>query len=252
LSYEDDGETSGYQRGEFRETGLSYERTSSAHVVEIHASKGSFPGALERRAFTVELRGIGSARGVKVNGKKAEFEFLPGSGVCRVALPESPVGTAFRVEIDADVEDPAAARLRAFKARAEKLLGRPVKGGGVLEIIKAEAGSPRAHDLLLLAGCGFVLKNEHKFLLPGKTALRFYPGSGDVRAGGFSVRHMEEASGSWRELSSSEVAVSSPEPVPLPEFNNHPWDERRADGRRRAEMRVLVGGREILFTLGRP
>lgn len=69
--YEDDGETVAYQRGEVRSTTLEQESTDDGVTVTIAPSKGTYKGAIEKRANVVRLTTDGRPQcaGVNLNGK---------------------------------------------------------------------------------------------------------------------------------------------------------------------------------------
>jgi hypothetical protein len=83
VLYEDDGLSNGYQRGACRrsalEAGLDPERKRM--TVKIGPAAGSYPDALQARAWTVRLHpapGLGPIREVRVDGRKvAGWRLVP-------------------------------------------------------------------------------------------------------------------------------------------------------------------------------
>lgn len=71
MLYEDDGETVAYQQGEVRSTTLEQESTDDGVKVTIAPSKGTYKGAIEKRANVVRLTTDGRPQcaGVTLNGK---------------------------------------------------------------------------------------------------------------------------------------------------------------------------------------
>ncbi len=106
--YEDDGHSVGYKTSAFRRTAIGMNSTPNRTAVTIAPVKGTFPGALAARSWTLRLhlpRGQ-KATGASVEGKSVKWTRLPqnakapmpfGSGpaadgdVVEVSVPQTPV-----------------------------------------------------------------------------------------------------------------------------------------------------------------
>jgi hypothetical protein len=120
--YEDDGQTTAYQTGQFRKTlvTVSLNKERGSVLVEIGAAKGDFKGALLQRRWILRLHAPSGwpnlASNVSLNGKKeaADFHYFPrtetampfgdrtGSpdgGIFELELPAAPVSRTQRIEI---------------------------------------------------------------------------------------------------------------------------------------------------------
>jgi alpha-glucosidase len=91
--YEDAGDGFNHENGEFARREVSCEATEGRVAVRFGGRQGSF--APPRETILLELRGVGSARSVSVNGEGAEPATTE-SGVV-VALPETDAETTVEV-----------------------------------------------------------------------------------------------------------------------------------------------------------
>ena len=64
--YEDEGDTEDYKKGTFTTTKIRHEGQS----ITIEPRKGSFPGMLKNRAYTVEFLAMDRPKSVTINGVK--------------------------------------------------------------------------------------------------------------------------------------------------------------------------------------
>lgn len=101
--YDDDGETQGYQRGEFARTCVRSRRGDRAHRVHIDAMQGHYRGRPTHRRYVVELLDAGIPETIEVNGQRLPFSAAPRprtwlfdtASLCiRVDLGEAPVDEA--------------------------------------------------------------------------------------------------------------------------------------------------------------
>jgi len=72
ILYEDEFDNYNYEKGAFTEISVTW--NNSSRILTIGARKGSYPGMLENRMFTVTLQD-GTAKTVQYNGKKVEVKF---------------------------------------------------------------------------------------------------------------------------------------------------------------------------------
>lgn len=73
VLYEDDGATSGYQRGEHARTGVRFQSDTEDLTVEVLPVLGSYPGMLEERSLEIRLPGTLPPKSVRCNGKSIEY-----------------------------------------------------------------------------------------------------------------------------------------------------------------------------------
>jgi alpha-glucosidase (family GH31 glycosyl hydrolase) len=73
--YEDDGVTTGYLKGEWSQTVLTYRRLENKVTVIISPSKDSYPGQVEKRSYHVELCETAKPRDVVVRHGQSETDY---------------------------------------------------------------------------------------------------------------------------------------------------------------------------------
>jgi alpha-glucosidase (family GH31 glycosyl hydrolase) len=73
--YDDQGVEFGYQHGAFTRTEIVHRQRGRVSSLTIDPARGSFPGALGRRAWTVQLIGVGLPARVTVDGRRAPFSY---------------------------------------------------------------------------------------------------------------------------------------------------------------------------------
>ena len=241
LLYDDDGESRDYQQGKCAQTELTYENRAGVHVLELGGTKGAYPGQPLTRAYAVELHCVAAVNKVLVNGSAAPFKFDADANFCRVELPESPLSSVFVVELTADEVSAELIRSRNFIRRAELLLGRPFNGMTPAAVIAEYA----AADLLRLAGCGTVMKNENLYLRGDKNRLKFYPGCPEIaQAVEFKASYLEEQDNGCSEVFAAGFKSGDTRfPIQLPGFNGG----NQADVKRRIEVTAAVHGQQIVF-----
>jgi alpha-glucosidase len=67
--YQDDGHTTGYQRGECAFTTVRQRTTRGRTILTIEATRGSFPGMATSMAYRIVLHGRLAAKDVRINGE---------------------------------------------------------------------------------------------------------------------------------------------------------------------------------------
>ncbi|MFA7230716.1 MAG: TIM-barrel domain-containing protein [Victivallaceae bacterium] len=241
VLYEDDGETRDYQQGKFAQTTLCYENNAGTHILKIGGTEGVYSGQPLKRAYTVELHCVSTVKKVLVNGCAAAFKFNLETNVCSVELPESPLSATFVVEITADEVSAELVRARNFVRRAELLLDKSLTHLTPATIIM-EYATP---DLLRLAGCGAIMKNENLYLRGDKKRLKFYPGSPETaQVVEFKASYCEEQDDGCSTVFAVEFNFHDTRfPIQLPEFNV----TNQINGKRCIEVTAQVHGRQIAF-----
>ena len=73
--YDDPGLGFGYQHGAFTRTEIVHTQRRRISTLTIDPARGSFPGALTRRAWTIRLVGISRPVKVTVDGRATQFSY---------------------------------------------------------------------------------------------------------------------------------------------------------------------------------
>jgi hypothetical protein len=73
--YDDQGLGFGYQHRAFTRTEILHTERGRISMLTIDPARGSFHGALARRAWTIQLLGIGRPVRVTVDGRAARFSY---------------------------------------------------------------------------------------------------------------------------------------------------------------------------------
>ena len=84
--YEDAGNGFGYESGEFARRSISCDASHDRVTVRLAEREGSF--VPEREEVRLELRGVGAAEGVRVDGEERESNYE--DGALTVSLGERP------------------------------------------------------------------------------------------------------------------------------------------------------------------
>ena len=161
--YEDDGETTAYERGQSATTPLSYSRKSNLVTVTVGAAKGRYAHQPAARSLIVELPGTRRAAAVMLNGKP-----LPASASTydaamftnKITLPVRPIGQPTVVTADA-----APADLTRLHVRA---------------IVRHLIPDGPEETNLAASGIGLVRKNEGAYLYNGTVRDTFYAPHGVI------------------------------------------------------------------------
>ena len=172
--YEDDGVTTAYQKGAFALTPLTYSARKGSVTVTVGAATGTYAGQPTTRGITVELPDTQQATGATRDGQPVAITYDAATATNRITLPPRPVGQATTLIVQAAPADTDALRVRAVARRMAGILGQPVAGATVHDLLQAAiAAAPLGDDaareaLLAAAGVGVVHKNEGAYLYRGK------------------------------------------------------------------------------------
>jgi alpha-glucosidase (family GH31 glycosyl hydrolase) len=119
--YEDDGQTTGYQKGESATTALTYTRTGDDVTITIAATKGTYTNQPKTRALTLELPN--TQPGVTVDDAKTTYD--PATFTTRIELPAAPIDAERTVKVHV-AETPAdQVTAAATNKHFEALTGMP-------------------------------------------------------------------------------------------------------------------------------
>ena len=169
--YEDDGQSTQYQQGQFATTSLSYTRRGSVVTVTVGAAKGKYRGQPASRAITVELPDTGHAIKSVVNGHPVSITYDARTLTNRVTLPARPIGQAVTVVVQTVPVDLTILHTRAAARRMAGVVGHLLAGRTVKQILAtalAADKSPSDQEIILAsAGIGFVRKNVGAYLYHG-------------------------------------------------------------------------------------
>ncbi|MDU1890164.1 MAG: glycoside hydrolase family 31 protein [Dysgonomonas sp.] len=73
--YEDDGQTTEYEKGIYATTELIYQRNGNNVILTVSPSKGEYKGQPLKRSYKFELAAFGNVKNIKVNNKKVKASF---------------------------------------------------------------------------------------------------------------------------------------------------------------------------------
>ena len=98
--YEDDGETTDYERGRFATTRLSYRCSEAKHIITVAPTVGEYEGLVRKRAYRIEFGCGKSPVSVTVDNRKTRFVYDPDRRLCVIDVSERPVDKTMVVIID--------------------------------------------------------------------------------------------------------------------------------------------------------
>ena len=193
--YEDDGVTTGYERGLSATTPLSYTRRGSAVTVTVGATHGHYAGQPVKRSLIIELPDTLRATEVTVSGRPAAVAYDAPTHINRVTLPARPVGQALTVVVQAKPGGWDALHVQAAMRRARGVKGTPSvvylpawvgatpNASTAAHVLLAVAGAQKTsptltpaqqETLLSTMGVGLVHKNQGAYLYHGAVRDLFY------------------------------------------------------------------------------
>ncbi len=165
--YEDDGVTTGYERGQSATTPLSYTRHGALVTVAIGAVRGHYAGQPTRRSLIVELPDTARAAKATVNGLPAAVLYDAAMFTNRIIVPARPVGSATTIMLTAAPAGSEACQLVAAARRVNGILGENPPGG-MFSVLNGPAATPAQKEALLaVAGVGLVAHNQSPTLYRG-------------------------------------------------------------------------------------
>ncbi|MBV9851531.1 MAG: DUF5110 domain-containing protein [Armatimonadetes bacterium] len=180
--YEDDGQTTAYQRGQLATTPLSYVRHGNTVTVMVGAARGRYAGQPSQRSIIVELPDTGRASRATADGKPVTVTDDAANFVNRITLPAGPITRPATVVVQVAPAVAAVLHQRAVARRMAGVLGRPVTGQGVKAMLTAALSqtedSAEQNELLAAAGVGLVHHNEEPYLYGNASRDYFYAPTG--------------------------------------------------------------------------
>ncbi len=164
--YEDDGVTTGYERGKFAVTPLSYTRHGSVITVKIGAARGHYAGQPTSRNIIVELPGTGLGTTTAIYGKPGVIAYDAATCTNRITVPARPIGQATVITLKEEPAHLAKLQTQAVRRRIAAVTGKPA--ATVQEALTDPLLTPSQQETLLaVAGIGLVAHNQSPTLYHG-------------------------------------------------------------------------------------
>ena len=167
--YEDDGVTSGYQKGESATTPLTYVRHGDAITLTIGPTRGQFKGQPLSRGYTLVLPCTVKMTACSVAGASGTYDEATFTN--RIELPSSSVTQAISVTLHAKEIDPAEITKRAVAAHLDALFDEPYNAWR-----QKNASVPPDLQVAFAAAQGVALLglNRHPYLRDIKETLTYF------------------------------------------------------------------------------
>jgi hypothetical protein len=177
--YEDDGLTTGYERGQCATTPLTYTRRGSQVTVTIGATAGRYTGQLAQRSLSVDLPDTAHGTKVTVNGQPASCAYDAATFTNRIAVPAHSIRQATTLILNAAPAGIDTLHTRAVARRMKAVTGKPAPS--VQAALSNPMLSPAQQEALLaVAGVGLVAHNEGSYLYHGSIQNYLYGPRGTV------------------------------------------------------------------------
>ncbi len=174
--YEDDGVTTGYERGQSATTPLTYTRRGSQITVTIGAAVGSYAGQPAMRGLVIELPDTARATAAQINGKPAAAAYDAVTWTNRVMVPARSVRRAAVITVNAAPAGFDALHGAAVTRRIEAVTGKP--SPNVQAALADPSLTPTQQETLLaVAGVGLAAHNQSSTLYHGSIQNVLYNGS---------------------------------------------------------------------------
>ena len=179
--YEDDGVSTGYKRGQFAVTPLSYTRRGNVITVTVGAAQGRYASQPARRNILVELPNTARGTKVTVNGKLGVMAYNAATCTSRITVPARPVGQATVIMLKEEPANLSKLQTQALQRRIAAVTGKPA--ATVQEALVDPSLSPvQQETLLAVAGVGLAAHNQSPTLYHGTVQDYFYSPAGTVTA----------------------------------------------------------------------
>lgn len=213
VVYEDDGDTTGYERGERATTQLSYTRRGNEITVAVAPTQGSFKGQPSTRRYVVELPCTAKLTSCSLANAKTTYDEKTLTN--RIELPESSIRTGWTLVVDAAQIDPARIAQQAVAQHLQDLLGQPYAAWKA-----AHTPLPAEMETAFAAAQGVALveQNVHPYLLGSSTVLLYAHNHQETP----DAVSMTVGNGPAAQLS---LRPGDPVPVPPPAEQTHADDE---------------------------
>ena len=211
--YEDDGVSTGYEKGEFAETDLTCGREGNSISVTVAPAVGSYKGQLEKRGYVLNIPATRKASVATVDGKALKPEYDKETFTNTIRVPERSIREKVTIAVTAELEDQSVIRNKAALARIAGLLDKSMSGGTVREAIsRYTAGKTEADVLKALlgtAGLGMMGRNEAVYLYKGREKTYFFAAPGILDGDSFDLTVEERQGEIVKVLSKSTEKVAA-------------------------------------------
>ncbi len=175
--YEDDGVTTGYERGQSATTPLTYTRRGNQITVTIGATAGRYTGQPLSRTIAVELPGTGQGTATARYGKPGVLAYDAAKCTNRITVPTCPINRVTVITLNEKPANLGKLQALALQRRIKAVTGKYTPS--VQAALADPALSPAQQEALLaIAGVGLVAHNESPTLYHGHLQnLLYRPGS---------------------------------------------------------------------------
>lgn len=169
--YEDDGDSTAYERGAFALTDVRYTRRGNSVEILVAPTRGAFRGQLPRRALRIELPATLRATSATAGGVALRTAYDSGTRTNIITLPARAIGQATRLRISVADADFETLRRKAQARRMKSLTGRDFAPQSARSLLKSALASNLTGDeqreALAIVGVGVVRKNHSPTFAPG-------------------------------------------------------------------------------------
>ncbi len=156
--YEDDGQTTGYERGESATTTLTYVRHGDDVTVKVSPAKGAYTGQPKSRALILELPN--TQPGATVAAGKVTYDAA--TGTTRVEFPPARIDAEFEVLVHVSETPAEQVAAAAVRSRLAMLPGDPTSDPKLAAAIAAAKG------------VALLPVNQHPYGLGNELALTYF------------------------------------------------------------------------------
>ena len=167
--YEDDGISTGYARGKFAKTRLSYLANSSHITVTVAPAVGSYPGQVKSRSYVIELPCTLKASKAAVDGRPAKCKYDRVTCTNEVKVGPRSIARGCRVTLTAEPVKSDVLSVRAFTRRTGLNGGRSMK-----ELVASALNRKNGASTLASAGMGLFETNESPYFYPARHSTSLY------------------------------------------------------------------------------
>jgi len=240
--YEDDGDGSGYERGEYATTKLTCARDGDNYTVTVAPAEGDYKGMLREREITVQLPVTSKADAASIDGKDAAAEYDEEALTNVVRVPKRPVGSETVVRISAVAVEPKVMTLVSADRRASSILRGVAKAG-------EEEKAQLTETLLAVGGIALMSKNEGLYLYEENDRVYFYARPGVIDEDRFNITVLDVSGDNVVEIESGRRKIDASGAYLFP--NGDGLAEPPSLGipsRRVAKVDFKINGKEFSFS----
>lgn len=231
--YEDDGVSTGYERGESATTQLTYSASDSSVTINVAATQGEFKGQPEQRSLVIELPCTTRPKRVQYNGSSSNqpaISYDEKTFTSTITLPADSIRKARKIVVETTPADPAAVKQAARIGRANLASHASLAKPATVKAQLASALQSLPSDveptpLLATFGIGVFEKNETFYRWPEKGVVGLYAPEGLVDGEKFSYTF---AGGSTPVALQRDPSLGGLAPLPMAKIKPFPKDPTRS------------------------